>query len=538
MTSKFSVNLDTAHTFDISLSSQINNINNLSIKTDYYPLDFSNTSNYYPTLDLFDYSHNLTLNSNKHIINYNTAINSNNENENINVFFKFAPLLDTTRYMIGKYKSKYNASYTDNFASFLISKLLSHHNFINGNDYFGSFLAIQKKYIIDIGDELEYLYDSDFFRENLDKLFHIEDKNNISNFDFLNYGSRSNKPKLNISDIHDNLLIIEDIEDIEDIEHIDIENIENIYEKQNNNDGENDNSEEDDDDNSEEDDDDNSEEEDDDNSDEEPDEEGEDDEDDEDDDEDDEEDTPVYAYIDNFPVQVICIEKCHGTFDALLENDSIDIDSARSILFQVIMILITLQKTFHLTHNDLHTNNIMYSNTDKEFLYYKYDNIFYKVPTYGKIVKIIDFGRSIYKYNGELFCSDSYNVGGDAHTQYNTEPFFDNKKARLDPNYSFDLCRLGCSIYDFIIPDDTTYEELDDFQKIINDWCTDDHGRNILYKKNGEERYPDFKLYKMIARTVHKHTPQEQLSNSYFSFYKIDETDEKYFDIDSLPVYA
>ena len=65
MTSKFSVNLDTAHTFDISLSSQINNINNLSIKTDYYPLDFSNTSNYYPTLDLFDYSHNLTLNSNK-----------------------------------------------------------------------------------------------------------------------------------------------------------------------------------------------------------------------------------------------------------------------------------------------------------------------------------------------------------------------------------------------------------------------------------------------------------------------------------------
>ena len=33
--------------------------------------------------------------------------------------------------------------------------------------------------------------------------------------------------------------------------------------------------------------------------------------------------------------------------------------------------------------------------------------------------------------------------------------------------------------------------------------------KNILYKKNGDERYPDFKLYKMIARTVHNHTPEK-----------------------------
>ena len=36
----------------------------------------------------------------------------------------------------------------------------------------------------------------------------------------------------------------------------------------------------------------------------------------------------------------------------------------------------------------------------------------------------------------------------------------------------------------------------------------DDNGKNILYKKNGEERYPNFKLYKMIARIVHNHTPE------------------------------
>jgi DNA repair exonuclease SbcCD ATPase subunit len=35
-----------------------------------------------------------------------------------------------------------------------------------------------------------------------------------------------------------------------------------------------------------------------------------------------------------------------------------------------------------------------------------------------------------------------------------------------------------------------------------------------LYKNNGEERYPDFKLYKMIARCVHKHTPHAQLERT------------------------
>ena len=54
------------------------------------------------------------------------------------------------------------------------------------------------------------------------------------------------------------------------------------------------------------------------------------------------------------------------------------------------------------------------------------------------------------------------------------------------------------------------------FQKLINDWCTDDHGKNILYKRNGEERYPQFKLYKMIARTVHNCVPKEELSKPIF----------------------
>ena len=54
------------------------------------------------------------------------------------------------------------------------------------------------------------------------------------------------------------------------------------------------------------------------------------------------------------------------------------------------MTLITYQKVFSLTHNDLHTNNIMFNITDKEYIIYKYDAKYYKVPTYGRLFKIIE----------------------------------------------------------------------------------------------------------------------------------------------------
>ena len=163
----------------------------------------------------------------------------------------------------------------------------------------------------------------------------------------------------------------------------------------------------------------------------------------------------------------------------------------------------------------------MYVSTTETYLYYKFDNLVYRVPTYGKIYKIIDFGRAIYTYRGHLFCSDSFAPGGDAATQYNFEPYKNPDKPHIEPNYSFDLCRLGTSIYDFIISnnskDHADYpENMDDFQRIIYEWCLDDKDKNVLYMKNGDERYPQFKLYKMIARTVHRHTPKGQLSNPLF----------------------
>ena len=174
------------------------------------------------------------------------------------------------------------------------------------------------------------------------------------------------------------------------------------------------------------------------------------------------------AYIYNYPSQSICIEQCNGTLDSLFENEEMSSQQGICALLQVIMNLICYQKCFHLTHNDLHTNNIMYIETNEKYLYYKVNKEYYKVPTYGKIYKIIDFGRSIYKFNGKMFIGNCFGVNGDASTQYNCEPYMNEKKPRVDPNFSFDLCRLGCSIYDFIIDDDENSEDFNDLQKVVS----------------------------------------------------------------------
>jgi hypothetical protein len=536
---------------------------------EYNPFSIEKQQCYNPIYEsLFDCKHesqleNMIFNSKYNFVNMNTIEDAQNKQCVYKpVFIKFSPLLDPIKYMIGKYdkygdskiempeygKSKFakldnihNASYVDCFFSYVSSVLLHEKGFPHAIDFYGCNLGVQSKYKMNIYDDLEYLNNSPFFNSNNGKLFHISDYEDHS---YLNNTSRDNKVKLTLNDTKHNLtnISIIDLEDNPDDTFVEITESalstqnaqpEEVYEKcqslksnsscDSSNNSELNYSTEDDTSVSDNEDD------------------SSDfstiDEDDHDHDSDSEDscvdnedldnEPQVFAYINNFPVQMICLEKCEGTLDELFVKNKLTVDTSASALFQIVMTLLMYQNAFQFTHNDLHTNNIMYVSTEEEYLYYSYKGIHYKVPTYGKIFKLIDFGRSIYKINGITYCSDSFAPGGDAHTQYNFEPFFNEKKPRLEPNYSFDLCRLGCSIYDFIMELDannvllTEEEDMDELQKTIYRWCLDDNDKNVLYKKNGEERYPEFKLYKMIARTVHQHTPEAQLEFPFFSQFAV-----------------
>ena len=186
---------------------------------------------------------------------------------------------------------------------------------------------------------------------------------------------------------------------------------------------------------------------------------------------------------------MIILEKCKQTLDDYMLACELSEDEWASIFIQIIFQLIAYQNMFDFTHNDLHTNNVMYVETNKEFVNYLYNDKYYKVPTYGKIWKIIDFGRAIFKFKKHIFCSDSFHPKGDAAGQYNCKPFFNLKKEELNPNFSFDICRLGCSLFDYFFEDidDVNKENLTNIEKLIIKWCLDDDERNLLYKKMVEK---------------------------------------------------
>jgi hypothetical protein len=549
-----------------------------SCDSSYNPFDISKLQLYTPMNKLFfemsdSVSDRIGLNHSYHFINMDQVFDvSSQKIIQTPSFIKYSPLLDPVRYMIGKYEtnrnlirelpslsstettciskilSYNNASYIDCFFSYLTSKMLTTHKFLHGVDFHGTYLGIQKKFRFCATDDIDYLRNSDFFNDHVGKLFYIEIQDSDENVpdEFANIvGSRGNKNKLklsttkNVSEI--SMTILEGCEIIpmtnENLDRFDT--MEEVYKNNNscsdfdnnsessNDSEENYSSENEESNNNEKDDD----------------------EDWETEDEDKNSDSSslpitsneeeIFGYINDFPIQMICLEKCEGTLDELFVKDEIDPKTAASALFQVIMSLLAYQKSFKFTHNDLHTNNIMWIKTDLKHLTYRFSGKVYNVPTYGKIFKLIDFGRAIYRFQDKQFCSDSFAPGGDAATQYNFEPFFNRNKPRLEPNYSFDLCRLGSSIFDFIMDVDTPISKMDDLQKTIHRWCLDDNKKNVLYKKNGEERYPNFKLYKMIARTVHEHTPEAQLEFPYFKqFLTKSNTGEKVMmDLDELPSY-
>lgn len=499
------------------------------------------------------------------------------------VFFKFAPLIDPFKFLVGKYnindESLYtlpkltnsissvhpklldenNSSYVDSFFSFLSSKLIHQYKFVNGVDFYGSFLGIKNKFKMNIIEDIDYLNTSEFFNKNKNVAFDVEDYSFLledvktSLVPIKIDHTHSNKSAISVHSINDNLyeelftdeskLLTEDnlrehtmdLVDITDSNELTVSDNKTTtiksystcssrtsYTSDSNDESsvsENDESKETDGSSNWESESGSSE----------------------------GEEQAIYVTIPKFPVNVICMENCKNTFDDLIANEELTQEEWMSAFMQVIMILITYQKCFSFTHNDLHTNNVMYNETDKKYLYYCFQKKYYRVPTFGKIFKIIDFGRSIYKFNGKTFCSDSFQPGADAATQYNTEPYFNEKKPRLEPNYSFDLCRLACSVFDYVIED---LDEVVDLSKctpvvrLIYEWCLDDNGVNILYKNNGAERYPDFKLYKMIARAVHYHTPQAQLERKEFNSFQISKKDipktslDKLINIDDIPNLA
>jgi hypothetical protein len=268
------------------------------------------------------------------------------------------------------------------------------------------------------------------------------------------------------------------------------------------------------------------------------------------DDDDDTDDEVMYAEFQDFPVQVTLLERAEGTLDELLDDEEDDpsLESTRDArwaawLWQIIAALTTAQHYYGFVHNDLHTNNIMWNTCDADYLYYRVHSKgkapwIAKVPTYGRLMKIIDFGRASFTLPDPagFFISDAFYPGNDAGEQYNCEPFYDDADGpRVEPNPSFDLCRLAVSLLESLYPERPAAakpvkamsregakiytETVSPVYNMLWEWLQDDSGKNVLRKPDGDERYPDFDLYKAISAEVHNAVPCRQLTRVIFNSY-------------------
>jgi hypothetical protein len=223
-----------------------------------------------------------------------------------------------------------------------------------------------------------------------------------------------------------------------------------------------------------------------------------------------------YCRFKEFPVQAICMEKLNGTLDDLIDDDEYNISNTewKSILFQICFGLSVAQKMFQFVHNDLHSANIMFQDTTDTDLYYQIDNMFYKVPLYGKITKIIDYGRAIFVHNDVLYFSDVFDEEGDAEDQYDYPDENGLNDCKIKPNPSFDLARLSSTIIEHF-----SERENGKLYKLLRSWITDRHGYFMGYDED------DFDMYKNIAKNVNNAVPIKQLTKKIFQQFKISRTE-------------
>lgn len=248
----------------------------------------------------------------------------------------------------------------------------------------------------------------------------------------------------------------------------------------------------------------------------------------------------IFAVFHDIPVVMMYLALQTDTMDSLVESSEfapIQNPATESVwaawLFQITAALAQLQSALALTHNDLHTANVLFTKTPVEVLWYK-DTAgrVWRVPTHGYVFRIIDYGRAIFICNSFTVIGSDYNDGHDAAGMYNFGCIQDDEYPIVYPNMSFDLSRLACSLLRGLYPRNPDSLEkgvilTKEKEWIVREtaiplfnllwtWLRTKEGTCVLEEEDGEERFPGFDLYTEIAKNVKDAVPKDQFKHPVF----------------------
>ena len=216
-----------------------------------------------------------------------------------------------------------------------------------------------------------------------------------------------------------------------------------------------------------------------------------------------------FVKFQNVPINLCLMEHMNQTLDDILdEGYPITTVEWYSILFQIIFGLAVAQKHFYFVHNDLHSSNIMFQNTKEKFLYFFINRNYYKIPTFNKVTKIIDFARGTFKLGDKWIFSDVFHPEGEAAGQYDYPEGTSLNNCKIKPNPSFDMIRLISTIKERLI-------DFPEVMLMVSDWTVNDDGHNVL---NDED---DFDLYIEIAHNCHKAVPLSIIKHENFKQFRV-----------------
>ena len=216
-----------------------------------------------------------------------------------------------------------------------------------------------------------------------------------------------------------------------------------------------------------------------------------------------------YVKCTNMPVNLCLMEHMDKTLDEIID-DGYNMSEVEwfAVFFQVAFGLAVAQKYFNFVHNDLHSDNIMFKSTPMKYLYYEINGKYYRIPTFNKIAKIIDFARGTFKFGDRWVFSDQFNDDGEACGQYDYPVDGSLKNCEFKPNPSFDLVRLGTTVIERL-------DELPVVTEFVEKICMDDDGHCVCYNED------TFQLYIDIARTCHNAVPIDVLQGKEFNKFKV-----------------
>ncbi len=227
----------------------------------------------------------------------------------------------------------------------------------------------------------------------------------------------------------------------------------------------------------------------------------------------------IFLEYPNTPSYLLVTEYMRFSIDYLIENNILSYKIILSCVFQIFSAIATMISVFGLKHNDLHFGNIMVAKTEEKYLYYQFNNTYFKVPTYGYIFKIIDWGRSTYNFKKIIGSNNVFNGPGECFEQY-IYPRINHsglENIDIDNNMWTDLIMFSHSVlYEY-----KEYLINTDLQKFLTKIIT------ATNKEQLELRQFDWDLYTEITSWDFDIKPRELFNNKIFNDFRIVQKNSK-----------